>query len=141
MAVLIVYWTSSGNTGMMADAIKEGVLSLGKQVEIRMVSDISASEAAKYDKIALGCPSMGIEQLEEYEFEPFYNELKPLLFGKKIVLFGSYSWGDGAWMRTWQDDARTTGAQVLTAGVIANETPDDVALEACRYLGEMLAKA
>ena len=141
MAILIVYWTSSGNTGLMADAVKEGILAEGEKVDLRMVSDIDAEEAAQYEKIALGCPSMGVEQLEEYEFEPFFNNLKPYLANKKVILFGSFSWGDGAWMRTWEEDVNAAGAILVSKGLIVNETPDSDGLEAARALGRALVKA
>lgn len=141
MKVLVVYWTGSGNTGMIADAVKEGLEASGASVDIRMVSDITPSEASAYDKIALGCPSMGVEQLEEFEFEPFYGALKDSLAGKKVALFGAYGWGDCEWMRNWEEDVRTSGATLVDDGLTINETPDDAGLEAARKLGAILAKA
>lgn len=141
MSILIAYWTSSGNTGLIADAIKEGITASGESADLRMVSDITPQEAAKYDKIALGCPSMGVEQLEEFEFEPFYAALREHISGKKIILFGSYGWGDGEWMRNWEEDVRTSGALLVKDGLIVNETPDDDAKEAAKALGQALVNA
>lgn len=141
MAILVVYWTGSGNTGMIAEAVKAGIEAQGQKVDLRMVGDITPSEAAAYDKIAFGCPSMGVEQLEEFEFEPFYAAVRERIAGKKVALFGSYSWGDGEWMRTWQADVRTTGATLVDDGLAINETPDDVGTQAAKNLGATLAKA
>lgn len=66
---------------------------------------------------------MGAEQLEESEFEPMFTACRPGLRGKKIALFGSYGWGDGEWMRTWEADCRADGAQLLAERVICNEIP------------------
>ena len=109
---------------------------------MRSVSEISVQEAAGYDRIALGCPAMGAEVLEEAEFEPFFTELESKLGGKRVALFGSYGWGDGQWMRDWVARADNTGAILLNEeGLMVHETPDDDALTACRALGESLAKA
>ena len=99
--IVIVYWTGSGNTEAMAHAVEEGAQNAGAEVSLNFVSDISADEAASFDHIALGCPAMGNEQLEEYEFEPFFEELLPQLQGKKVVIFGSYSWNEGDWIQLW----------------------------------------
>lgn len=48
-------------------------------------------------------PAMGAEVLEESEFEPFFTELEGKLSGKNVALFGSYGWGDGEWMRSWEE--------------------------------------
>ena len=141
MAILIVYWTGSGNTGLLADGIKKGIEKAGVEAHLRFVSDITPVEASRYDKIALGCPSMSAEQLEEFEFEPFYNALKDDLAGKKIILYGSYGWGDGEWMRTWQEDVVAHGGILVAEGLIALETPDIVVMKAAEKLGEAFAKA
>ena len=57
----------------------------------------------------------------------------------KIALFGSYGWGDGEWMRTWEESAGNAGAVLACDSVMANEEPDDEAKTACRNLGQALA--
>lgn len=139
--IAVIYWSQSGNTEMMANAIAEGAREAGAEVVLTHVSDTSAADAAKYGKLALGCPAMGAEVLEEAEFEPFFMELEPQLGGKKVALFGSYGWGDGQWMRDWYKRTDDAGANVLGGeGLIVNETPDDDALAKCRALGASLAK-
>ncbi|MBQ9519057.1 MAG: flavodoxin [Firmicutes bacterium] len=133
---VIVYWSATGNTEAMANAVKEGAAS----ADIYSVSDISADAAAGYDNLILGCPAMGAEELEEAEFRPFFEELKPSLSGKNVALFGSYDWGDGEWMRKWADEVKDAGANLVNGeGLIANNTPDDDALAACKALGEKTA--
>lgn len=102
--VAIIYWSDTGNTKAMAEAIKEGAGSTDADVDLIEVASMTADKALTYDSIALGCPSMGDEVLEESEFEPFYKELSQKFAGKKIALFGSYGWGDGEWMRNWEAD-------------------------------------
>ncbi|MBS5149957.1 MAG: flavodoxin [Butyricicoccus pullicaecorum] len=140
--IAVIYWTQTGNTEQMANAICEGIKNAGAEPVLRSVSEISVQEAAGYDRIALGCPAMGAEVLEEAEFEPFFTELESKLGGKRVALFGSYGWGDGQWMRDWVARADSTGAILLNEeGLMVHETPDDDALTACRALGESLAKA
>ena len=132
----VIFWTGTGNTQMMADAIAEAINAAGAEAVVKNVSEITADEAAGYDALALGCPAMGAEVLEECEFEPFFTELEGKLAGKKVALFGSYGWGDGQWMRDWWDRAGKDGAKLYgDEGLIINETPDDAGLEQCRSFG------
>lgn len=139
--IVIVYWTGSGNTEAMAHAVEEGAQNAGAEVSLNFVSDISADEAASFDHIALGCPAMGNEQLEEYEFEPFFEELLPQLQGKKVVIFGSYSWNEGDWIQLWKDRLNEAGVELVAEPVKAYSYPEDDVLEACKALGEILANA
>ena len=137
----VIYWTGTGNTGAMAQAVADGAKGAGAEAELLTVSEISADAAAAYDKLALGCPAMGAEVLEEGEFEPFFTALEGKLSGKKVALFGSYGWGDGQWMREWQERTEKAGAVLCGEGLIVNEAPDEAGLESCRALVARLASA
>lgn len=138
--VAVIFWTSTGNTETMANAVLEGAKEVNPSADLFNVADISADDAAAYDTLLLGCPAMGAEELEESEFEPFFAELEGSLSGKNVGLFGSYGWGDGEWMRSWAERTAAAGAKLVTEeGVMANEDPDDDALEACRELGKAAA--
>ena len=137
--VAVVYWSGTGNTEAMANAVAEGARDAGAETELFTASDFDASRMDDFDAIAFGCPSMGAEELEDGEFEPMFTPCRPKLAGKKIGLFGSYDWGDGEWMRTWQDDCSSDGANLVSDGVIANNEPDDEAIVACKKLGAALA--
>lgn len=140
MKIGVIYWSGTGNTEQMAQAIAEGAQATGAEVDVLSVSDTTVDAAAGYDRLALGCPAMGAEVLEECEFEPFYTELEGKLRGKQVALFGSYGWGDGQWMRDWQDRANDAGISIVgREGLMAHETPDRDALDACRDLGKALA--
>ena len=136
----VIYWSQTGNTQMMAQAIMEGAVQAGVEAELFTVSEITPEQAATYDLLALGCPAMGAEVLEEEEFEPFFTALEDSLSGKKVMLFGSYGWGDGEWMRNWQDRVTDAGAVLFQGeGLILNETPDEVGLETCKSWGKEFA--
>ena len=138
--VKIVFWSLGGNTAAMAAAVAEGVQEAGSKAEIINVSDASAADLQSMKGFALGCPAMGAEVLEEMEMEPFMCELEGSLAGKSVGLFGSYGWGDGQWMRDWEERCKAAGAAVVGGeGVICQETPDDGASASCRALGRALA--
>ena len=82
---------------------------------------------------------MGSEELEDSEFLPVFEECEAKLMGKKIALFGSYGWGDGEWMRSWEDKCKEDGAVLAADSVICNSAPDDDALAQCQALGKALA--
>lgn len=139
--VAIVYWTGSGNTEAMAHAVEEGAQNAGTEVALNFVSDVTADEIASFDYIALGCPASGNEQLEEYEFEPFFEELLPQLQNKKVAIFGSYSWNQGDWMQIWKQRLNDEGIETIAEPVVAYGYPEDDILEECKKLGETLANA
>ena len=136
--IAVVYWSGTGNTGAMAMAVAQGARDKGAEVSVLTPSEFSSDQVGNYDAIAFGCPSMGDEQLEESEFEPMFTDCKSGLKGKNIALFGSYGWGDGEWMRSWEELCANDGMKLVCDSVICNETPDEEALAACRSLGAAL---
>ena len=135
MKTAVIYWSGTGNTQAMAEAVAEGA-----GADLFQVSEIDPETAAAYDRLALGCPAMGEEVLEEGEFEPFFAALEPRLGGKPVALFGSYGWGDGQWMRDWAERTGAARAHLCAEPLTVNDAPDDEALAACRALGEALAR-
>ena len=137
--VAVVYWSGTGNTEMMAQKVAEGAKEAGAEVAVLTSADFSADDVDAYDAIAFGCPAMGAEELEDTEFEPMFSACESKLSGKKIALFGSYGWGDGDWMRNWEESCKGAGAALAGEGVICQEEPDDEAVENCKALGKSLA--
>ena len=140
MEIAVIYWSGTGNTKMMAEAVAEGIAEAGAQAVVKSVSEITPDEAAAYDKIAFGCSAMGAEVLEETEFEPFFTMVDDNLKGKKVVLFGSYGWGDGEWMRNWEDRMKGDNCALFEQGLIINLTPDDEGKKQCEEFGKRFAK-
>ena len=137
--IAVVYWSGTGNTEAMAGAVADGAKEKGADVSVFTASEFSGSMMDDFDAVAFGCPSMGAEQLEDSEFEPMFNDCESKLSGKKIALFGSYGWGDGEWMRTWEDDCKSFGANLVCDSVICNDAPDSDAEQQCKSLGAVLA--
>ena len=130
--IAVVYWSGTGNTEAMANAVLEGAKNAGADAVLYTASGFSLEDFNHADAVAFGCPSMGAEELEESEFQPMFSSVEGELRDKKIALFGSYGWGDGEWMRNWESVCHEAGANLICDFVIANEAPDDEAVEACK---------
>ena len=134
----VIYWSGTGNTEAMANAVAEGMREAGAECAVWTPADVGADAVKELDAAALGCPAMGAEELEETEFAPMFDALKLALAGKAVGLFGSYGWGDGEWMRTWEDNCRAAGIVLACDSVTCQEDPDADALAACEALGASL---
>lgn len=101
---MLEYKSQSGNTLAMAEAVGKGLADAGKEAAVVYIGDASIEDLKNAKCFALGCPAMGAEVLEESEMEPFVSEVEGFASGKTIALFGSYGWGDGQWMRDWEEN-------------------------------------
>lgn len=127
--VAVVYWSGTGNTAKMADLVAEGAKEKGADVDLLTSAEFSKDMVGNYSGIAFGCPSMGAEVLEEMEFQPMWDDVKDVLSGKKVALFGSYGWGDGEWMRNWEEEADAVET------FICGGEPTGDAEDSCKGLG------
>ena len=137
--IAVVFWSGTGNTEAMAASVAEGARNKGAEVSLFTAGEFGPDRVEEFEAIAFGCPAMGAETLEEDEFEPMFTACESKLRGKTIGLFGSYGWGDGEWMRTWEETCRSDGAVLTHESVICNETPDEDGLRQCEALGAALA--
>jgi flavodoxin short chain len=138
--VLVAYWSGTGNTEVMAKQVAEGAKEAGAEVTLKPAAETSGEMVKAAEAIALGCPAMGAEILEENEMEPFISSLTPAeIGGKALGLFGSYDWGDGQWMRDWVERMKGLGAEVAGEGLITQLIPSEDSLVKCRELGRRLA--
>jgi flavodoxin I len=139
--VSIIYWSGTGNTESMANLIKDGIVFENGEVAIKPVSEALIDDVVNSEIIVLGCPSMGNEELEDSEMEPFIQSIEDKVDGKKLVLFGSYGWGDGQWMRDWEERMKAAGANLIEDSLIINDSPDkEEDKNSCINLGKNLAK-
>lgn len=135
--VAVIYWSSTGNTESMAEAVRDGAAEAGAQVDYLTCDKVSS--VSDYAGVALGCSAMGDEELDQDDFQPMWDSIKGSLGGKKVALFGSYGWGDGEWMRSWESDAKDAGVNLVTESVMCNEAPDASGLDECKALGRAIA--
>ena len=138
--VSIVYWSGTGNTEAMAKLIEQGAASTGAQCVTKPVDQASPDDVASADVCVFGCPSMGDEKLEDGEFEPFLSTVSDKVSGKKVALFGSYGWGNGEWMRDWEQRMKEAGAELVGSGLIVQEAPEGDEAEKCRAFGRQVVK-
>ena len=136
--VAVVYWSGTGNTEAMANKVAEGAKAAGAEVEVISADDFDGNNIEGFNGIAFGCPAMGDEELEDTVFQPVFEACESKLSGKKVALFGSYGWGDGEWMRSWEEKCQNDGVVLAAESVICNEDPDDEAQAACIELGKAL---
>ena len=107
----VIYWSGTGNTEAMANAVLEGMKAAGAEATLLTPDQVDASALSDYDAIAFGCPAMGSE-----------------------------GWGDGEWMRSWEKSCDDANINLFTESVICCEAPDDDALAACTAMGKALAE-
>ena len=138
--IAVVFWSGTGNTEAMAEAVVNGVKSVTDDVDVFQVDEFSVDKMSAYAGFLFGCPAMGDEVLEEDSFEPFFAQAEEKIDGVPVGLFGSYGWGGGAWMEAWVDRAKEAGAKLI-GSVIAENSPDDEAIANCEKLGKDLANA
>lgn len=136
--VAVVYWSGTGNTEAMARAVAEGAKENGAEADVLRASEFGADKLGDYSAVAFGCPAMGSEELEEYDFAPMFEACESQLSGKRIALFGSYGWGSGEWMNAWEERCDNAGANRVCDSVICKEAPDENAAAACKALGAAL---
>lgn len=137
--IAVVYWSGTGNTEAMANAVVAGAMADNTEVSLYKADEFNSDLVEKYDAFAFGCPSMGAEELEETSFEPMFSAVESSLSTKNVALFGSFGWGDGEWMRLWEERCAANGIILVTDSVIGNDYPDESVAEACRVLGKTLA--
>ena len=135
--IAVIYWSGTGNTESMANAVADGAKEKGAEVDLLTCADVS--DVSAYDAVALGCPAMGAEELEDGEFLPMLEGIEGALPGKKVALFGSYGWGDGEWLRSWEARCGAKGIALAAESVMVNEAPDDNGIAKCKALGAALA--
>ncbi|OPJ60853.1 flavodoxin [Clostridium oryzae] len=136
--ISVIYWTQWGNVEALADAVAKGAKGAGAEVNIEQVSDANFREVKDCDAIAFGSPSMDNNQIEQQEMEPFVDKFKLLPNdGKPIVLFGSYGWDEGKFIRDWEAKMKDFGFNVV-GKLAVKETPTEQQLEEAKKLGKLL---
>lgn len=139
MKASVIYWSGTGNTEAMADEIASKLKELGADTKLVSVEEASIDDTKEAELLALGCPAMGAEELEEDYFRPYFDSIKEIIKDKKVAIFGSYEWNSGEWMDLWKKECEDDGIAVIDA-LIAYDHPDAEALAKCRELAEKLMK-
>lgn len=139
--VAVVFWSGTGCTEAMADAVAEGARAEGAEADLFFAGKFDPDTVDKYDALAFGCPAMGAESLEMTEFEPVFKKCEDRLSGKPVALFGSHDWGTGEWLESWEERCKDAGIALACESVKCKNAPDAAGIAECRALGAALAKA
>lgn len=131
MKVAVIYASTTGNTEAMANAINEACMASGADVVFGTADSADMAAVTGCDVILLGSPAMGDEVLED-TMEEFYSGIEGLLHGKKVGIFGSYDWGDGQWLRDWNDRLSNAGAVSAAKTLMVHLTPEEADVEQCK---------
>ena len=138
--ISVIYWSHGGNVEALADQIAKGAEAAGANVSVKYVSDAEVADVTEADAVAFGSPSMDNNSVEKTEMLPFINQFKLLPNnGKKVVLFGSFGWDDGKFMKDWRKIMDDYGFDVLD-DLTVKESPNTNELEKAMKLGALLAK-
>lgn len=139
--VAVIYYSSTGNTEAMAEAVAVGAKSAGADVLLASVSDVDPEEiGGNYKYIILGCSAWGVEVIEEAQMRPFCDRLKPYLKGKIMGIFGSCGWSRGAWLNSWYNELHFAGGIFPQQPLLTYGYPDKTALTRCENLGTKVAE-
>ena len=131
MKVAVIYASTTGNTEAMANAINEALKASDVEVIFGTADSVDKGAVAACNVILLGSPAMGDEVLED-TMEEFYTGIEASLNGKKVGIFGSYDWGDGQWLRDWNDRLSNAGAVSAAEPLMVHLTPEEADVEQCK---------
>lgn len=140
MKINVIYYSSTGNTKKMAELIASGAKENGAEVNLFTMDSASENEIKDSDIVLLGSPAMGAENLEETEVEPFIESIEGEVSGKKMILFGSYGWGGGAFMDEWEQRMEDNGAELLEKSVVVKGEPEGEDSDKLVELGRRISK-
>ncbi len=140
MSVLITYWSMTGNTKIMAEAIFEGVKTINEDVTIKSVDEINPREINKFEKILFGSPAMGFEELDQDFYIPWYEIAEKSLTNQLIGLFGSFGWGDGEWLKKWEKRIRKNKLNLFEKSLKVNTVYIEECYQECFNFGVLFAK-
>ena len=119
----------------MANAVLEGMKAAGAEAE----TFTSEQAEPQSSRTSTPSPSAAPAMVRRSRGDRICPDVRrgqrlPLRQGRGTS-FGSYGWGDGEWMRTWEEDCKNSGLNLVCQSVTCCEASDDDALEACRKLG------
>ena len=136
---IIIYDTRSGNTGMIAKAVEEGMKKAGIEVLSKRTANAKADDLAGIDAVVLGAPTYHhdlISSMKTFLFEMEKADLK----GKVGAAFGSYGWsGESVQMMT-DTMKHIFEMNVIEPGLKILRRPSESGLKQCQEFGRTIAE-
>jgi flavorubredoxin len=137
--VLVIYYSRSGNTEKMANAVAEGAKSI-QNIDVDLNYHIKPEELTNYDAVLVGAPTYRAEM--PIDFKNLFEEAstkKINLKGKIGSAFGSYGWSGEA-PQAVNEILKKFEMQVIEPPIRAKYKPDQQVLDACIDLGKRVAQ-
>jgi flavodoxin I len=139
--VLVLYYSQTGNTEKMANAIAEGAQSSGN-VEVELNYHVETESLSTYDAILIGAPTYHHDMPMDFK-----NLLEDAavqgmsLKGKIGAAFGSYGWSGEAPRLILEIMKNKFEMRVVEPPLLAKYTPDQNMLTACKDLGKRISES
>jgi flavodoxin I len=139
--VLVLYYSRTGNTEKMANAVAEGLQS-GGDVEVELSFHVDAESLGVYDAILVGAPTYHHDM--PVDFKNLFEEAAVQglnLKGKVGAVFGSYGWSGEAPKLILEIMKNKFEMQVVEQPLLAKYVPGQTMLNACRELGKRVSES
>ena len=146
--VLIVYHSNTGNTGAMAEAIRDGATSAGATVSLKKAADATAEDILAYDVIAFGTPNH-FDYMSGVMKE-FFDRVW-MMIGERAgnKLYATFSSADGGgrlaidsieYVCKVFNQWKPIRFKKAFEGIVAKGKPSAQVLGECREMGKKLAR-
>ena len=138
--ILVLYYSRTGNTGKMADAVAEGARAVhGVDVEVKYYA--TPEELADFDAVVVGVPTyhhdMSIDMKKLFE----ETTVKNIILKDKVgAAFGSYGWSGEAPQLALEIMKNKFGMDIIESPLLIKYAPDQDGLGKCRQFGKEIAK-
>lgn len=138
--VLVLYYSRTGNTEKMANAIAEGAKSVSN-IEVEMEYHVDADDLPRYDAVMVGVSTyyhdmpLDVKKLFEDAAEKGVS-----LRDRVGVAFGSYGWSGEAPKLVLEIMKNKFEMLVTEPPLLARYTPDQTTLNMCRQLGKRVSE-
>ncbi len=139
--VLVLYYSRTGNTEKMANAVVEGAQSSGK-VEVELNYHVDAESLSDYNAILVGVPTYHHDM--PVDFKNLFEEAAVQginLKDKIAAAFGSYGWSGEAPKLILEIMKNKFEMRVIEPPLLAKYGPDQAMLNACRDLGKKVSES
>ena len=138
--ILIVYYSHTGNTEKMAEALAEGARTV-KCVKVELKRHASVWGLESYDAILIGAPTYHrtmTNSIKKFLEEIAFHNVN--LKGKIGAAFGSHRWSGEAPRIVLEVMENKFEMKVVKPPLLIEYTPDEKGLEECHKLGANVAE-
>ena len=138
--ILILYYSRTGNTRLMAEAIEEGV-KMVQGVEVELKDHAEAEELAEFDAIVVGDPTYHHDMTRNIKKLFEKTAVKNVgLNGKVGATFGSYGWSAEAPALVLEIMSNRFGMDTIETPLLIKYAPDQAGLQKCRQFGKKIGQ-